>query len=119
MLRRDLGLLRRFVIPAAILVGLFLLVSTPRVHLTLETGSRWYVLCGFALFYAGLFSAGMSGYVALVRRHWFLVRLSGLAAVVTALGVFVSQAATPVPAWMLILLAGALTASCWWPPPSS
>ncbi len=118
MLRRDLGMLRRFVIPAAILVGLFLLVSTPRVHLTLESGSRWYVLCGFALFYAGVFTAAMSGYVPLVLRYWVLVRLSGAAAVVTAVGVLLSGAATPVPAWLLVTLAGALTASCWWPPRS-
>ena len=116
MLRRDLGALRRFVIPAAILVVLFLLVSTPRIHLTLETGSRWYVLCGFGLFYAGIFSAGMCGYAALVRRYWVLVRLAGLAAVAAAVGVFVTGAATPLPAWLLVTLAGALAASCWWPP---
>ena len=116
MLRRDLGAIRRFAIPAAILVGLFLLVSTPRIHLTLETGSRWYVLCAFALFYSGIFAAAMCSYVVLVRRYWILVRLAGSATVVAAVGVWLSGAATPVPPWLLVTLAGALTASCWWPP---
>ena len=116
-LRRELESVRRFAVPGAILVGLFLLVSTPQYHAALTTGARAYVLCAFGLLFGGLLAAAL---VAVggraVFRFWPLVRLLNGAVVVAALAVQQTGARTPLPAWLLVALAAALAASCWYPP---
>ena len=118
MLRRDLNALRRLVLPAVLLIGLFLLLSTPRFHRTLTPGSRAYVLCAFGFLFAGALTLGLP---VLGRRDthrfWLAARAGNAAALAGALAVWQTGGATPVPAWLLVGLAALLLAACWYPPP--
>ena len=115
-LRRELESVRRFAVPAAILVGLFLLVSTPQYHAALTTGARAYVLCAFLLLFGGL-GSGAAGAVGEAGRPWWtLVRAVNGAALVATIAVWRLEAATPIPPGLLVLLGLALAAGCWWPP---
>jgi uncharacterized membrane protein (UPF0136 family) len=115
-LQRDLNALRPFVVPAAIVLGLFLLVSTPRYHLALTPQARAYTLCAFGLLIGGAVS-GVAGAVGEAgRRRWSLVRATNAAALLAAFGAWRLEAASPIPPVMLTLLGLALAAACWWPP---
>ena len=115
-LQRDLNALRPFVVPAAIVLGLFLLVSTPRYHLALTPQARAYTLCAFGLLIGGAVS-GVAGAIGEAGRRWWpLVRVANSAALLAAFGAWRLEAASPIPPVMLTLLGLALAAACWWPP---
>lgn len=116
MLYRDLSALRRVTIPTALILGLFLLVSTPRYHLALTTEARAYVLCAFALVFAPTLAVMLPVLGRASHRYWFAVRLLNLASVAAALAVYLFSAASPIPPGLLLVLACALAASCWPPP---
>lgn len=116
MLYRDLTIVRRVAIPTAIILGLFLLVSTPRYHAVLTNPARAYVLCAFALFFAPMLAVMLPTLGRVSHRYWFAVRLLNLASVGCALAVFLFTAASPIPPGLLLALTCALAASCWAPP---
>jgi hypothetical protein len=121
-LQRELAFLRRFTIPATILIGLFLLLRTPVYYAALTPGARAYTLCAFALFFGGLANAALGSLGATFGRDalrwWPLVRVLNGVVVLAAFALGPADAPTPVPAGLLVALATTLLASCWWPPRS-
>lgn len=112
--RTDLTFLRRVSSPAAIVFGLFLLVSTPRYHSILTPGARAYVLTAFALFFAGLVALAFSAMdSASAFRYRWVPRASGLAALALSLGASTQEIRSPLPLWILIGLAAALVIGSW------
>lgn len=117
MKRRDLTVLRRIAIPAAIVMGLYLLVSTSRMHGALTPGARAYVLCAFAFLFGGVTALAFSSMDDISAwRYRFVPRMAGIAALAAAFFVFLLSARTPVPSWLLIGLSAALTVAVWFPP---
>jgi hypothetical protein len=116
MLRRDLEFLRRVAVPAAILVGLVMLVSAPRYHLALTDAARAYTFCAFGLLFAGTAALMVPALGRAFRRGWLAVRVLAVAAFAAALAVLLLGGDAPLPPAVLVLLAGALAAGCWPPP---
>jgi hypothetical protein len=118
-LQRELAFLRRFTIPATILIGLFLLLRTPVYYAALTPGARAYTLCAFALFFGGLANAACASLAPAFGRDalrvWPLVRVLNGVIVLAAFALGPADVQTPVPAGLLLLLSVALFASCWWP----
>lgn len=120
-LQRELAFVRRFTIPATILVGLLLLLRAPVYYAALTPGALAYTLCAFALFFGGLANAGCASFAPAFGRDalrwWPLLRAMNGLIVLAAFALLGStDAQTPVPAGLLVALAAALSASCWWPP---
>lgn len=117
-LQRELAFLRRFTIPAAILVGLLLLLRAPVYYAALTPGARAYTLCAFAFFFGGLANAACGSFAPAFGRDalrwWPLVRALNGVVVLAAFALGPADAQTPVPAGLLLALALALAASCWW-----
>lgn len=114
-LQRELSLLRRFVVPAAILIGLFLLVSAPRFYVDLTPAARAYTLAAFGLFFGGVASAAVGALGRAGHRFWPGVRLLNGGAALAAWALYPAEARAPVANGLLVTLALLLLASCWWP----